>query len=58
MPENNEHLLDYLKKPTGYMTIVILIITIIATFLVSSHFQDKKELTIQEAQYNFLTSII
>lgn len=55
MPENNEHLLDYLKKPTGYMTIVILIITIIATFLVSSHFQDKKELTIQEAQYNFLT---
>lgn len=55
MPEKNEHLLDYLKKPAGYMTIIILIVTIIATFWVSSHFQDKKELTIQESQYNFLT---
>lgn len=55
MSEKNEHLLDYLKKPAGYMTIIILIVTIIATFWVSSHFQDKKELTIQESQYNFLT---
>ncbi len=55
MSEKSEHLLDYLKRPSGYMTIVVLIITIIATFWVTSHFQDKKELTIQESQYNFLT---
>lgn len=55
MSEKSEHLLDYLKKPSDYMTIVALILTIIATFWITSHFQDKKELTIQEAQYNFLT---
>ncbi len=55
MVEKNEHLLDYIKKPAGYMTIILLAITVISTFWITSYFQDKKELTIQEAQYNFLT---
>lgn len=55
MTDTNDHLLDYIKKPSGYMTIILLFITIIATFWITSYFQDKKELTIQESQYNFLT---
>lgn len=55
MDEKKENLLDYLKKPTGYMSIVMLIITSIVTFGITSYFQEKKEITIQESQYSFLT---
>ena len=55
MSNEKENIFDYLKKPSGYMAIVILIVTIIATYWVTSHFQEKKEITIQESQYNFLT---
>lgn len=59
MNEKQERLSDYLKKPSGYINIITVIITAILTLIVSfwvtSHFQDKKELTIQESQYNFLT---
>lgn len=55
MNEHRENLLDYLKKPSGYMTIVVLVLTIIATFIITLHFQDKREIKVQESQYNFLT---
>lgn len=55
MADKRERLIDYLKKPAGYMAIVILIITVITSFWISFHFQAKKELTVQESQYNFLT---
>ncbi len=55
MNERHESLLDYLKKPSGYMTIIILIITIIATICITSYFQDRTEITIQESQYDFFT---
>lgn len=38
MVEKNEHLLDYIKKPAGYMTIILLVITVISTFWITSYF--------------------
>lgn len=55
MNSEKESIIDYLKKPSGYMGIVILCATVIATYWVTSHFQANKELTIEESQYNFLT---
>lgn len=55
MNDPRENLFNYLMKPSGYMSIIILMITIIATYIITSHFQDKRQITIQESQFNFLS---